>query len=273
MFPVVLRFRKERKRILGLLKIFIGLPLGLCFMYTLHMKLMIFDYDKTLARPVQTPDEGILIEIARLLKNNYIAVVSGGRTLTQLDELFTKKIPTEDKNLLKNILLCPWYGNEIYEWDNGYKIIFKAPIMSDKEKKKIFSVLDSLNLEKYEDRGSYISIDCLGKDATAEVKEKWDPDKTKRLVIKRDLDRVFENRFDVYATGRSTIDIVSKENTKADSTVVLAKLLNIPLSDVIFTGDEFASHGNDYPLLELDDITVNMVNSPEETLELVKRME
>ena len=122
-------------------------------MYTLHMKLMIFDYDKTLARPVQTPDEGILIEIARLLKNNYIAVVSGGRTLTQLMNYLLKN-SNRDKNLLKNILLCPWYGNEIYEWDNGYKIIFKAPIMSDKERKD-FSVLDSLNLESMRIEGLY----------------------------------------------------------------------------------------------------------------------
>lgn len=282
-FPIVLGFRKERKRVLGLLKIFIGLSLGLYFMYTLHMKLMIFDYDKTLARPVQTPDEGILIEIARLLKNNYIAVVSGGRTLTQLDEFLTKRIPVERKDLLKNLLLCPWYGNEIYKWDNGYRIVFKAPTMSDKERREIFAVLDSFDWEKYgvkkiygdqmEDRGTYISIDCLGKDATAEIKEAWDPEKAKRLVIKRDLDIAFKNKFDVYATGRNTIDVISKENTKADNTVVLAKLLNVSLSNVIFTGDEFASHGNDYPLLELDDITVNMVNSPEETLELIKRME
>ena len=155
--------------------------------------------------------------------------------------------------------------------------------MSDVERRDIFIVLDHFDWEKYgiekvygdqiEDRGTSISINCLGRDVPKDIKDKWDPDKAKRLIIKRDLDKAFNNKFDIYATGRNTIDVISKENTKADNTVVLAKLLNVSLSNVIFTGDEFASHGNDYPLLELDDITVNMVNSPEETLELIKRME
>jgi len=92
------------------------------------------------------------------------------------------------------------------------------------------------------------------------------------MIIKRDLDKAFNNKFDIYATGRNTIDIVSKDNTKADNTVVLAKLIGVPLSNIIFTGDEFAPHGNDFPMLELDQIKINMVNGPEETLEILKRM-
>ncbi len=65
--------------------------------------------------------------------------------------------------------------------------------------------------DQIEDRGTFVSINCLGKDVPKEIKEKWDPDKAKRLVIKRALDNTFNNKFDIYATGRNTIDIVSKK--------------------------------------------------------------
>ncbi len=47
-------------------------------------KLLIFDYDNTLAQPVSVPPNEILFEVARLLKENYLAVISGGRTLEQM---------------------------------------------------------------------------------------------------------------------------------------------------------------------------------------------
>ena len=246
------------------------------------MSLLIFDYDKTLAKPIEPPTLEVLKELARLLETNYIAVLSGGRTLDQLNELLTKNLPLKNKDYLTKLLLCPWYGNEIYRWDNGYRLIFKGPAMSDKERRSIFEVLDNFEWAKYgvkkiygdqmEDRGTYISVDCLGKDVPREIKEKWDPEKAKRLVIKRELDKAFDNKFDVYATGRNTIDVVAKDNTKADNILVLAKLLNIPLTNIIFTGDEFTPYGNDYPVLKLDDITINMVDGTHQILEVLRGM-
>jgi HAD superfamily hydrolase (TIGR01484 family) len=251
-------------------------------LYTLEMKLLIFDYDKTLAKPIESLTPAIASELVRLLEKNFIAIISGGRDLNQLDRLLTKYLPIREKELLFHLYLCPWYGNQIYRWNNGYRLIFDAPHMSDIERREIFSVLDNFQWENFgikriygdqiEDRGTFVSINCLGKDVPKEIKEKWDPDKAKRLVIKRALDNAFNNKFDIYATGRNTIDIVSKDNTKADNTIVLAKLIGVPLSDIVYTGDEFTPHGNDFPMLELDQIKINMVNGPEETLEILKRM-
>ncbi len=246
------------------------------------MKLLIFDYDRTLAKPIESLTPAIASELVRLLENNYVAIISGGRDLYQLDKLLTRYLPLINKDSLSHLYLCPWYGNQIYKWDNGYRLIFDAPHMSDVERRDIFIVLDHFDWKRYgiekvygdqiEDRGTSISINCLGRDVPKDIKDKWDPDKAKRLIIKRDLDKAFNNKFDIYATGRNTIDIVSKDNTKADNTVVLAKLIGVPLSEIIFTGDEFAPHGNDFPMLELDQIKINMVNGPEETLEILKRM-
>ncbi|HQA99251.1 MAG TPA: HAD-IIB family hydrolase [Candidatus Dojkabacteria bacterium] len=246
-------------------------------------KLLIFDYDGTLAKPVSKPSKKILDEIARLLQGNYIAVMSGGRTIEQLNELLIRKIPLKKTSLLKNLYLCPLHGNRIYKWNNKeYRLIYSANDMTSEEMIYIFNILseidwNSFNLgeitkERIKYKGHVVSIDFLGDSASNKEKEEWDPDKKRRNVIKEDIDKLLKYRFDVYATGRSTIDIVDKGNTKADNTRKLAKMLGISLKNVVFTGDEFGKHGNDFPLLELDDIQINITKGPEETLAFLKKL-
>ncbi len=153
--------------------------------------------------------------------------------------------------------------------------MYETEGMTQEEKNEIYDVLRNLEgIEKAEikKREEYISLDCLGGSASKEERERWDPNGNKRLVIRGRLDELLKGRFDLFMAGRATIDIVAKGKNKADNTVRLAKVLNIPLKDVIFTGDEFRVYGNDYPLLSLKDIQVNIVNNPEETLEIIKKM-
>lgn len=245
--------------------------------------LLIFDYDKTLARPVSVPSDQMLKEFSRILKGNYIAIMSGGRTKEQIVELFIENIPIADKSLLEHIFICPSYGNRIYQWVNGsLNLIYKAQKMSEEDNSYIYLALKDIPWSKYgveyvkdkqiADRGTYIAIDCFGKDAPKSVREQWDPDKVKRQPIKHFLDNKFKDRFDVFVSGRTTIDIVAKGNNKADNTKKLAKMLNIPLKNVVFTGDEFQTYGNDYPLLSLEDIKINIVQNPKETLAVIQRM-
>lgn len=172
-------------------------------------KLLIFDYDKTLARPVSVPSNEMLHEVARLLKENYLAVMSGGRTKEQIVELFVQNIPVEDKSLLEHIIICPSYGTLIYEWkDESLKLIYKAEEMVQEDKEHIYEALRGIQWEKYGiepvqdeqivDKGAYISIDCFGKEATKDVREAWDPDKIKRQPAKNRLDEIFQGKFDVF---------------------------------------------------------------------------
>lgn len=246
-------------------------------------KLLIFDYDKTLARPVCVPSEEMLNEVARLLKENYLAVMSGGRTKEQIVELFVKNIPVEHPSLLENILICPQYGTLIYQWrDESLKLIYEAEEMVQEDKDYIYEALETIQWEMYGiesvkeeqilDKGAYISIDCFGKEASKDVREAWDPDKIKRQPAKNRLDEIFKGKFDVFASGRTTIDILAKGNNKADNTQRLAKMLDIPLKNVVFTGDEFQVYGNDYPLLSLEDIKINIIQNPQEALTAVRQI-
>lgn len=246
-------------------------------------KLLIFDYDKTLARPVSVPSDEMLHEVARLLKENYLAVMSGGRTKEQIVELFVQNIPVEDKSFLEHIIICPSYGTLIYQWkDESLKLIYKAEEMAQEDKEHIYEALRGIQWEKYGiepvqggqivDKGAYISIDCFGKEASKDVREAWDPDKIKRQPAKNRLDEIFQGKFDVFASGRTTIDILAKGNNKADNTQRLAKMLDIPLKNVVFTGDEFQVYGNDHPLLSLEDIKINIIQNPQETLTAVRQI-
>lgn len=246
------------------------------------MRLLIFDYDMTLAFPASEVPTDILYEIDRLLCSNYVAIISGGRTLGQLLDLLVSHLPIESNSFLGNLYLCPSYGNMIYSLNDGPQLIYKAENMRIEDKKYILDIINQIEWKNFDipdvkgqqinDRGSFISINCLGKDASREIKEIWDPEKVRRRKIKKELDRVFKGRFDVFASGRTTIDIVSDGNRKVDNTKRLAKMLNISLRDVVFTGDEFEPYGNDFPILELEDVTVNITTGPEETLKYMRLM-
>lgn len=232
-------------------------------------KLFIFDYDNTLAQPVSVPSDNILSETARLTKENYVAIMSG-RTLKQLNQLFVKNITITNNNLF----ICPYYGNKIFNYNlEALNLIYETEQVPQKDKGIIYKALKGIK-EKViiTEKAGYIAMDCLGEDASNKVREKWDPDGSKRLSIRRNLDEIFKGRFDMFITGRATIDIVAKGRNKADNTVRLAKMLDIPLTNVTFTGDEFYKYGNDYPLLFLKDIQINIIKNPEETLGILKRM-
>ncbi|MGI6443607.1 MAG: HAD-IIB family hydrolase [Candidatus Dojkabacteria bacterium] len=238
-------------------------------------KLLIFDYDNTLATPMSIPTNDILYEITRLLAKNYIAVMSG-RTLKQLNHLFIKNIPTSNIDILKNLFICPSYGNLIYNSNiDKHNLMYKAEKMTEKDVNFIYNtieMLDGIEERVIKEREGYIVMDCLGNSVSNEKRKIWDPDGTKRLEIVNRLDTVFKGRFNLFIAGRATIDIVAKGRSKADNTVRLARMLDIPLKNVIFTGDEFYKYGNDYPILSLKEIQVNIVKNPKETLRVMKKM-
>lgn len=252
-------------------------------LYLLMKKLLIFDYDQTLAPRISPPSEEMLHEVARVLENNYLAVMSGGRTLKQIQNWFVKRTPVKDSQHRNSIFLCPAYGNKIYQWeDGGLGLKYEAEKMDEYTKEYILDALRGIQWtefgiseitdEQIKKPEIYFSFDCLPIGTSKKVKETWDPEKIKRQPARKELEKVFKKDFEVYATGRSTIDILPKGKNKADNTQRLAEMLDIPLANVVFTGDEFEVYGNDYPLLTIKEIQVNPVKNPEETLEILKNL-
>ncbi|NLB12182.1 HAD-IIB family hydrolase [Candidatus Dojkabacteria bacterium] len=245
-------------------------------------KLLIFDYDKTIAPPNEKPSKEMHDELVRLLKTNYIAIMTAGRTYEQLIDLLVNNLNLPEPNLLRKLYLTTSYGNLIYEWDGEYTKIYDGKHISLEDKEYIMNILKKIDWnifeipyiygEQIEDKGTSFSISCLGLDAPRELKGAWDPTHGKRKKIKEILDTEVRDDFDIYVTGRTSVDIVPKDKTKLENTKRLAQMLNIPLQDVIYAGDEFEPYGNDYPVLSLKDVRVIVTTGPEETLGFIKEM-
>lgn len=237
------------------------------------MKLLIFDYDKTIAKPKSKPSSKMIETFSTLLQRNYVAVLTGGRSFEELNRLLVQYI---QKDLLKNLYLCPEYGSKIYVFKNAFIPLRNEKRLSSRQIKEIGRIAKGLDWKKYnvsqiygeqiKHRGTSVSIDCLGQDAPDCVKNVWDRDFKYRKIIKRDLEEVWGKKYDIYATGRNTLDIVMKGYSKADTVKRLCELLKVPLKECVFVGDEFEVYGNDYSTLELDDIKVYMTKGPEDTL-------
>lgn len=245
------------------------------------MKLLLLDYDNTIARPQSKPSLKTLQTLALLSQKNYVAVITGGRSFTELKKLFVKNLPKGKEAILQNILLCTEYGNLIYSYEKKWSILSKSTPLKEVEAAKIRELIENISWNKYgiqksygqriRKRISYISIDCLGKNAPRNIKERWDSSKKKRESIKEEIQVKIDKKYDIYITGRNTIDIIPKGFNKADCVLRLCRLLSISLKECIFFGDEFNKDGNDYPILALG-IQHYKVENPAETLRLLNNI-
>lgn len=112
-------------------------------------------------------------------------------------------------------------------------------------------------------------MNCLGNDATNEERTNWDPTREKRENIKKDISKSLGDRYEIYITGRNTIDLVPRGMNKADNILRLLELNSEPLENTIYIGDELYPDGNDYPILSLD-IEVHSVEDPSQTEEILR---
>ena len=249
-------------------------------MLELNMKkIIILDYDNTLAKPKSSPTDDALSLFKKLLSSKKIAILTAGRSIKGLRELLTSKISGDESYLLKNLFLCPKYGNSIFSWETDWFVLYEANSIEPREKKRIEKIVRRIDWKKYvvrsskqriHDKGPVISVNCIGNDATEQEKEDWDPKGTKRLGIKDDLIEKLGEEYEVYITGRNTVDIVPRGMNKADNVLKLLELISESSNDCVYIGDEFNPNGNDYPILSLG-IEVHKVDNPEETKDILNR--
>jgi HAD superfamily hydrolase (TIGR01484 family) len=239
-------------------------------------KIYITDYDNTLAPSSTPPSKEMVNIISSILKKEKIAIVTAGRSIKGLKELLVNELNT---NLLTNLYLCPKFGNTIFAWEKDWFVIYEAPNITEKELKRINRSLKILNWRKYtgkwisqhkiHDKGSVISVNCLGNDVTDEEKRKWDNGGLIRERLSKRLRELLGDDYDIFIAGRNTIDIVPKGRNKADNILKILELTKISMNNAVYIGDEFYEWGNDYPTLSLD-IKVHQVKNPLETETILK---
>lgn len=221
-------------------------------------KVLAFDLDDTLAITKSPISDQMAETLSKILEHFEVCVISGGR-FEQFKIQITDRLSIEPQKLSR-LHLMPTCGTQYYRYDEitGGWVQRYAEGFSDDQKKRVFEVLEAsareLGLwpenpagEVIEDRGTQITFSGLGQMATPKDKYAWDPDGSKKLVI-RDLAAQSLPDLEVRVGGTTSVDVTRVGVDKAYGMQKLIEELDISKDDILFFGDKLDEGGNDYPV-------------------------
>lgn len=240
-------------------------------------KIIVFDLDGTLAESKQSLDQEMAHLLGQLLDIKKVAIITGGG-FPQLQKQVIDKI-SFNSNTFKNLYLFPTKGASMYRFDgmDWKKQYEKTLTQAEKEKiitafNKAEKEFDFLPKKHYgnvlEDRGAQLTFSALGQDAPIEVKRNWDTDASKRLLIKKYLDKDL-SEFSVEIGGSTSLDITQKMIDKSYAIEKICEYLDLKSEEILFVGDAIFKGGNDYSVIKtaVDNIDVDDYN---ETKKIIK---
>lgn len=235
-------------------------------------KVIIFDLDGTLAESKATLDQEMDSLLCRLLEKKKVMVISGGN-LTQFHRQFLKYLSCP-KEKLENLFISPTSGASMYKNRNGkWQEIYRHVLSSQKQKKillafkKAFVNIGYANPKKkygkiIENRESQITFSALGQKAPLEAKEKWNKESDIRQSLKSALEK-YLLEFEVRLGGLTSIDVTKKGIDKAYGVQQIAKILKIPIKEMVYVGDALYEGGNDYAVKRAGVATIEVKDAEE----------
>ncbi|MCL5102427.1 MAG: HAD-IIB family hydrolase [Candidatus Marsarchaeota archaeon] len=233
-------------------------------------KIIVADLDGTLAVSKSPIDSEMSKLIAALLGLMDLAVISGGN-YGQFEKQFVGMLNCGEKELSR-LYLFPTNATAFYRMNaSSWKRVY-AEQLTKKEKLDIISAINQAmsetNLipnEHYgdviEDRFTQITFSALGQNAPIELKSKWDPDRKKREVIKKLIEKRLKG-FQIAIGGTTSIDISRKGIDKGYGIKKITEVLGYKKGEMLYVGDSLFKGGNDYPAAKagVTSISVGDVN-------------
>jgi len=224
-------------------------------------KIIAFDLDGTLAESKSALSDAMAEILNKLLTKFQVCVISGGKF-----EQFEKQLLANlkaDPIKLEALHLMPTCGTRYYRYDvvkSAWQKVYSEDFDADERKKIIDAMnaaLDDLDMreiklwgEIIEDRGSQVTLSALGQEAPVAEKEAWDPDQSKKKVL-RDYIQQLIPEFEVRAGGTTSIDVTKLGIVKAYGMQKLMDMLEVTKEEILFFGDRLAEGGNDYPVMAM----------------------
>jgi len=244
-----------------------------------QFELIVFDIDGTLTRSKSVIDEEMAGLICLLLAKYKVAIISGAAySQFQWQILDHLSCPPE---LLKKLYLLPVDGT-VMCFDEGNWRCEADEELSGKEKSEIREAFEQvwekagipkpekIDGDLVEDRGSQINFSALGQKAPIELKEKWDPDNSKRARIVEVLKSLLPN-FSFHIGGTTSIEVTRPGVDKAYGLNKFSKSSGIAFDRMLYFGDRLFEGGNDAPVLTLG-IECRAVKDPEETKIVIREL-
>jgi phosphomannomutase len=239
--------------------------------------MIVFDLDDTLT-VTKSPASGDIAELlVKLLARCQVCIISGSRF--EQFELQILNTITADSAILHNLHLMPTCGTRYYRNNSsGWQQMYSEELTAE-ERSEAKAVLRDAALtlgywepkiwgERIEDRGSQVTFSALGQVAPPELKVKWDPNGTKKRAMQEYVAERLPD-LEVRSGGTTSIDITKKGIDKAYGVRKLLEVTDLRPSQVLFVGDSFAEHGNDYPALRVGVRCIAVANH-HETAELIR---
>lgn len=239
-----------------------------------------FDLDGTLAESKQPITTAMAESLAGLMSTRIVAVMSGGSWAQFERQFLSTFAPGTDFSRMylfpDNAAQCFIYENG--QWKESYNMEF-----SSAEREEIIASLktaltqsgfpqpEQLWGQQIEDRGGQISFSPLGQQAPLEAKKAWraahDADREHlRGILSAQLPH-----YSVRSGGETTIDITRTGITKAYGLQKLAKLVGVPISEMIYVGDALQEGGNDSVVKETG-VQTHAVIGPQDTAVFIKEL-
>lgn len=243
----------------------------------LNAKLIIFDLDSTLAESKSKLAPSMVEAIQGLLSKKKVAIISGGN-FPQFEKQVLASFPHEE--YFQNLFLLPTTGTRLYVFLNNTWSLVYSKDLTPEEKEKIrdafsevflkvdYELPEDVHGELIEDRDSQITFSALGQDAPLDEKSTWDPDRSKREEMVRELKKIIPE-FSIQIGGTTSIDVTAENTDKARGIDNIQKYLNISDEEVIFVGDALYPGGNDYPAISTG-VECIKVENPADTERLIR---
>ncbi|WP_316753781.1 HAD-IIB family hydrolase [Pedobacter gandavensis] len=238
-------------------------------------KLIIFDLDGTLAESKAAIDPEMAVLLGDLLQVAKVAIISGG-DWPQFQKQVLSNLPATAN--LSHLSILPTCGTKYYQYAPDWKLLYAENFTADEKQKILLNLEQAVVLsgftpakvwgEQIEDRGSQITFSALGQQAPLEAKKGWDPDFSKRKVIKAKLDLSLPE-FSIQMGGATSIDITKPGIDKAYGIHKLEETLKISITEMIFIGDALFEGGNDHPARKTGVVCIS-VKDPQETKKVIE---
>jgi len=247
-------------------------------------KIFIFDLDKTLTKSKAPLNRETADLLRHILKNNYVAVISGGMW-SQFENQLLKYLP-KDTNL-NNLLISTTSGSQLYKYeskDNKWFVVYTKTLPKEIRTQIIEEIKKTIKIsgidmpkkiygQRYEDRLSQITMSAAGQKAPLKIKMAWDPDSSKKLTLIKILRPKLPDLC-ITAGGSTSIDVTQKNIDKAFGVKQILKILNLKVRDGIYIGDTIFPGGNDYVVVKtgIDTVSVKDYIETREILKVIKNI-
>lgn len=231
-------------------------------------KYIFFDLDNTLTRSRSAITPSMSLLLLRLSKKHEVLVVSGAdaKQIThQVGPSLKGKYWSMGQS--GNACIDP---KGVFLWEHKMDWLQKYEVLNYVHNiflKKLFAYKNKLDL--VQDRGCQISYSFIGHTEDVAKKEKFDPDKIKRIMVLKKFP--FKSKtVEVKIGGTTCLDFYIKGNSKGKNIEALCKKMGWKKSECLYVGDALFKDGNDESVIGI--IPTKKVRDPSDTEEVIRAL-